>query len=413
MGASATASFQVGRPVGNSLYWITSFISNSNGPTTEGQTQSGHNPRLIKVLHILDSLNRGGAETMELDLCRNAAANGLDLTFVATGGGDLEQEFRNSGVDFIRLNRRLPVDLRLVSKLRRIIKERHISVAHSHQPVEALHLYLATRGSDVKCVLTLHGVYAGTKNDLALKFVLPRMDARVVLGKDLAAWLAKEQGIDTNLSFVRINNGVDPARLLSTRRTLRTELGLAEDATLLGMIANFYADRRKDQLTVCKALPKLFARHPEAQFVFVGNSSEAPHLFADCISLCGDQNISDRVHFLGKRSDIPDVLNSLDLFVLSSRWEGSPISVIEAMMAGVPTVLSDIAPLKEVSGDGEFAVLFHTGDADDLASKLIQAADDREYRARLAASAKQWAVGRFGIEEHIANLLRLYGSLLS
>lgn len=348
---------------------------------------------------------------MELDICRNAAANGLDLTFVATGGGDLEQEFRNSGVDFIRLKRRLPVDLSLASKLRRIIKERDISVAHSHQPVEALHLYLATRGSDVKRVLTLHGVYAGTKNDLALKFVLPRMDARVVLGKDLAAWLAKEQGINVDPDFVVINNGVDQARLLGSGRKLRAELGLAEDATLLGMVANFYADRRKDQVTVCKALPQLFARDPEAHFVFVGNSTDAPHLFDECVSLCRQQNISDRVHFLGKRSDIPDVLNSLDLFVLSSRWEGSPISVIEAMMAGVPTVLSDIAPLKEVSGDGEFAVLFRTGDADDLAAKLIQAAADREYRARLAASAKYWAANRFGIETHIANLLRLYNSL--
>lgn len=371
----------------------------------------GHILRLIKVLHILDSLNRGGAETMELDLCRNAAANGLDLTFVATGGGDLEHEFRNSGVDFIRLNRRLPVDLRLASKLRRIIKDRNISVAHSHQPVEALHLYLATRGSEVKRVLTLHGVYAGTKNDLALKFVLPRMDARVVLGKDLAAWLAKEQGIDANLSFAVINNGVDSARLLSTRRTLRTELGLAEDATLLGMIANFYADRRKDQLTVCKALPKLFARDPAAQFVFVGSSAGAQHLFDECVSFCRQQGVSDRVHFLGKRADIPDVLSSLDLFVLSSRWEGSPIAVMEAMMMGVPTVLSDIGPLKEVSSDGSYAVLFRSGDADDLASRLIQLVADPESRSRLAAAARQWAMSQFSIEAHIANLSRLYNSL--
>ena len=366
---------------------------------------------MAKVLHILDSLNRGGAETMELDLCRNAAANGLDLTFVATGGGNLEQEFRNSGVDFIRLNRRLPVDLRLASRLRRLIKERGISVVHGHQPVEALHLYLATRGSNVKRVLTLHGVYAGAKNDLALKFVLPRMDARVVLGQDLAAWLAKEQGIDDNLSFVRINNGVDSARLLSTRRTLRTELGLADDATLLGMIANFYADQRKDQLTVCKALPKLFARDPTAQFVFVGGSAGAQPLFDECVNLCRQQNISDRVHFLGQRADIPDVLSSLDLFVLSSRWEGSPIAVMEAMMTGIPTVLSDIEPLKEVSGGGEYAVLFGAGDENDLASKLIQLAGDRETRQRLAAAARQWAMSQFSIEAHIANLTRLYRTL--
>ncbi len=368
---------------------------------------------MIKVLHILDSLNRGGAETMELDLCRNAAANGLDLTFVATGGGDLEQEFRNSGVDFIRLSRKLPVDLGLASQLRKIIKERNVNVVHSHQPVEALHLYLATRGADVKRVLTLHGVYAGTKNDLALKFVLPRMDARVALGKDLPAWLAQEQGIDPNLSFVVINNGVDSARLQSKGRTLRTELGLAADATLLGMVANFYADRRKDQLTVCQALPKLFASDAAAQFVFVGGSAGAPHLLEECVSFCRQQNIFDRVHFLGQRADISDVLSSLDLFVLSSRWEGSPIAVMEAMMMGIPAVLSDIGPLKEVSSDGEYSVLFRSGDADDLAGKLIQLVADPQSRSRLSAAAKQWAMSQFSIEKHIANLLKLYGSLVA
>jgi glycosyltransferase involved in cell wall biosynthesis len=366
---------------------------------------------LLKVLHILDSLNRGGAEIMELDLCRNARANGLDLTFVATGGGSLEDAFRDSGVEFIRLNRRLPIDLRLVSQLRRIIANRNIDVVHSHQPVEALHLYLATRGTQVKRVLTLHGVYAGAKNEMALKFVLPRMHGRVLLGKDLAEWLTKEQGVEIGSDYVVINNGVDAKRLASKNRALRDELRLKDDAILLGMVANFYADRRKDQFTVCKALPALFANTPKAQFVFVGSSAEAPNLLDECIDFCRQQNISDRVHFLGQRSDIPDVLNSLDLFVLSSRWEGSPISAIEAMMMNVPIVLSDISPLREVSGDGQFAVLFRTGDADDLAARLIQLTSDREARARLSASARNWAIRQFSIETHIANLLRLYESL--
>lgn len=350
---------------------------------------------------------------MALDLCRNAGANGLDLTFVATGGGDLEDDFRHSGVEFIRLNRRLPVDLSLASQLRQIIAERKIEVVHSHQPVEALHLHLATRGSEVKRVLTLHGVYAGAKNTLALRFVLPRLHARVLLGKELAAWLGKEQGIDVGTDFIVINNGVDPRRLVVTGRRLRTELGLADEAILCGMVANFYPDRRKDQLTVCQALPQFFNRDPRAQFVFVGSSNTAPALMEECVSLCRQQNISHRVHFLGQRSDIPDVLISLDLFVLSSRWEGSPISAIEAMMLGVPTVLSDITPLKEVSADGEFAVLFRTGDADDLASKLIQLAGDGEYRARLASLAKVWAIKQYSIETHIAKLLKLYFSLSS
>ena len=351
---------------------------------------------------------------MMLDVCRNAKQNGLNLTFVATGGGELEPDFRGSGVEFIRLNRRLPVDLSLASKLRRIIKERDIRVVHSHQPVEALHLYLATRKSKTQRVLTLHGLYPGTKNELALKFVVPRTQTKVVVSNDLLTRLGSEQGFDTRQNFFVVNNGVDASRLQSSGRKLRDELGLANDELLLGMVGNFHPVAQKDQLTVCRALPELFARVPRARFAFVGRRSEAaPRLFDDCLNFCREQNLVDRVHFLGKRGDIGDVLHSLDVFVLSTLREGSPISVIEAMMMGVPTVLSDISALREVSDSGEFAVLFRTGDADDLATKLIQAAADREYRVRLAASAKQWAANQFGIEKHIANLLRLYGSLLS
>lgn len=341
-------------------------------------------------------------------MCRNASANGLDLTFVATGGGDREEDFRSAGVDFIRLNRRWPIDLGLVYQLRQIIKERNIQVVHGHQPVEALHLYLATRGSATKRVLTMHVVYSDTKNQLALRFVQPRMHACVVVSNDLLSWLGKEQGIDTS-SFFTIHNGVDEKRLQSAGRKLRTELGLAENGMLLGMVAHFYADGRKDQLTVCKALPKLFDRAPGAQFVFVGGRSEAePHFFDDCVSFCRQRNISHRVHFVGKRSDIPDLLSSLDVFVLSTFREGLPIAAIEALIAGIPTVLSNIGPHREVSSDGKYATLFRTGDPDDLAAKLIQLIDNGELRARLGAEARQWAMSQFSIETHIRNLVRLY-----
>jgi glycosyltransferase involved in cell wall biosynthesis len=350
---------------------------------------------------------------MMLDVCRNAQANGLDLTFVATGGGDLEADFRNSGIEFVRLTRKLPVDLGLASKLRQVIAERKIDIVHSHQPVEALHSYLATRGTDVKRVLTLHGVYPGAKNDLALRFVLPRLDARVVVSKEVLR-VVNEKGVDTSEGFLVVNNGVDPKRLRPSAGSVRGELGLADDALLLGMVGNFHPVAQKDQLTVCRALPQLMDQQPAAHFVFVGGRSEvAPQLFDDCVNFCEQAGIIDRVHFLGKRSDIPEVLSALDLFVLSSLREGSPISVIEAMMMAVPTVLSDIAPLREVSSDGEFAVLFRTGDAGDLASKLIQLADDRDRRTRLAASAQEWAMTQFSIEAHIANLLKLYGALVS
>ena len=349
---------------------------------------------------------------MALDLCRNARVNGLQLTFVASGGGDLEADFRSSGVEYLRLNRRLPVDLRLVSQLRKIIAERRIDVVHSHQPVEALHLYLATRGSRVKRVLTLHGIYPGAKNDLALRFVLPRTHARVVVSREVLR-LAQKSGVNEKLEFMVINNGVDPKRLEVSAKGLRSELGVGEEELLFGMVGNLHPVAQKDQITICRALPKIFAQVPGAQFVFIGGRSEAaPGLFDECVSFCREAGLAGRVHFLGKRSDISNVISSLDLFVLSSRREGSPISVIEAMMMGVPLVLSDIPALREVSSDGELAVLFKTGDADDLATKLIHFADGPEQRNRLSSEARLWAIKQFSIDTHVANLLKLYSELV-
>jgi glycosyltransferase involved in cell wall biosynthesis len=363
-------------------------------------------------MHLLDALGRGGAEVLALDVCRNARANNLDLTFVATGGGDLEEDFRSSGVEFVRLNRRLPIDLNLVAQLRRIIKERDITIVHSHQAVEAIHAYLATARTKTKQVMSFHLCGADAKNRIALKFLTPRMDANIAVSRDLLDCLSMQAGLDTSSTFQVVYNGVDAERLKVTGISLRDELGIAGSDLLLGMVGNFYGDARKDQFTVCRALPQLFEHEPSARFVFVGAiSPAAPQVYDECVEFCRREKIFDRVHFLGKRADVPDILSSLDIFVLSSFQEGLPIAAIEALMKGIPTVVSDIGPLLEVTGRGEYAMVFRTGDADDLARRLIELAGDPVRRVNLGAKGREWAMRQFSIEAHIANLLKVYESL--
>ncbi|HZH91686.1 MAG TPA: glycosyltransferase [Pyrinomonadaceae bacterium] len=373
----------------------------------------------MRVLHLLDSLNRGGAETLLLDVCRNGRANGLDLTFAATGGGELEDDFRRSGAHFVRLSRRAPLDLKLCGQLRRLIAERAVEVVHCHQAVEALHAYLATRGRPgVKRVLSFHLCAADAKNRLALKFLAPRMDANVAVSRELLACLDAEGGFATAKNFRVVYNGVDAARLApeatgESGNSLRAELKLAGNDLLLGMVGNFYADARKDQLTICRALPAVFRRAPHAHFAFAGGHAGggATRIYQACVDYCREQGIADRVHFLGKRADVADVLRALDIFVFSSRKDTFGVAVVEAMLRGVPAVVSDIGALLEVTGGGQFASVFRTGDADDLARRLVELIEDRERRARLADGARGWAAAEFGIETHIANLLKLYKSL--
>ncbi|HEY0006813.1 MAG TPA: glycosyltransferase family 4 protein [Pyrinomonadaceae bacterium] len=365
----------------------------------------------MKIIHILDSLNRGGIEMMALDVCRNALEHNLDLTFVATGGGELEDEFARSGIEFIRLERSLPVDLKLARQLRRIINERQARVVHCHQAVDALHGFLATRGTDVKRVLTFHGWLPSTKNRVAVNFLIPRMDANLAVSREVLNRLQRELRFDTSRNFSVLLNGVDQRRLRGGKPCLRAELGLKEGALLFGMVGNFYVGA-KDQLTICHALPQVFGQSPNLHFAFVGGRSQAaPELFDECVSFCREQGIESRVHFLGRREDIPEVLSSLDAFVFSSLQEGSPIAVIEAMMLRRPVIISDIPALLEVSQDGLYALPFRTRDAADLARQMLSFATDRELRSSFGRKASLWANSQFGIETHIANLKKLYSSL--
>lgn len=376
-------------------------------------TASGPN-KAMRVLYFLDSVGRGGAEMQALDVCRNAADHGIEITFATARGGALESQFRDSGAYFERLERRLPIDLYLASKLRRIIKARRIEIVHGYQPVDGLHLYLASRGlKNVKKVLSFQGFIQDRKNRLTAKFLGPRMDANIAASRGLKKWLAEKDGLDTSRNFTVIYNGADPKRLRPSGKSIKEELGLSATTLLAGMIGNFYRDPRKDQMTLCRALPKVFEKIDNAHCVLAGGiENGAEDKFADCVNFCIEHKIADRVHFLGTRGDVPDILAELDVFVFSSLHEGLPVAVSEAMLAGVPMIVSDIEPLLEATREGRYAEVFPVKDDRALSGKMIDLFENENGRRGLAENARRYAEENLSIAAHLKALTSLYTTLL-
>jgi glycosyltransferase involved in cell wall biosynthesis len=367
----------------------------------------------MKVLFYLDSLGRGGAETQALDACRNAERFGLEIVTVTGRGGPLETEFARSGLEVVRLERRFPVDLYMASQIRRIVKERSIDVVHGHQAVDGLHLHIATRGlRRVRKVLSFHGFIPDRKNRLTLKYLIPRMDANVVVSRGLREWLKEHAKLDLGERSEVIYTGADPERLKPSGRSIREEIGAAPGTPLVGMVGNFYRDPRKDQLTVIKAMPSVVEAFPSASLVFAGDvENGAEDKFADCVNYCIGNNLTERVHFLGARSDVPDILSELDVFVFSSLQEGLPVAASEAMLAGVAMVISDIGPLLEATGGGKFAEVFPVGNVVELSERIRGLVRDDDRRLDLAKRAKDYALENFSIDAHLRQLKKLYTSL--
>ncbi|CAN5293012.1 glycosyltransferase family 4 protein [soil metagenome] len=367
----------------------------------------------MKVLYLLDTLNRGGAEMQVLDVCRNAADFDIDLTLATFKSGAMEADFRASGAEFIKLNRRFPLDIYLASQIRKIIKEREIEIVHGYQAVEGLHLHFAARGlRKVKKVLSFQGFLTDKKNRLTLKYLIPRMDANIVVSRGLQKWHAEIDRLNTE-NFKVIYNGADEKRLRPSGKSLRHELNLDNNALLIGMVGNFYRAERKDHQTLVKSLPKVFAEFPNAHCIFAGKiEAGAEDKVADCINLCIKHKIIERVHFLGARSDVPDILDALDVFVFSSLHEGLPVAVSEAMLAKVPMIVSDIEPLLEVSGNGKYAEVFEVKNAEMLSEKILKLLKDTHLRKNLADRALEFAKENFSIEAHLRELKKLYDSIL-
>jgi L-malate glycosyltransferase len=363
----------------------------------------------MKVLHILGSCSPGGAEILTLDVCKNSLRFGLTIILLIEKSGPLEKEFIKTGVKVIRIPRK-GIDPFFIIKLHRLILKEKIEIVHTHQAIDAFHSFSASYRLNVKIVLTHHGYEKNYKTDLILKLIIKKLHSNLFVSKSFCEDFIRLSKIPFNPNFHILYNGVDKERLTSLEGlcNFRKELGLNSNNILLGMIGNFYYEVR-DQLTVCKALSKILPYYSDVFFVFVGaRSSNRSELFDNCVSYCKKNNIGDKVFFVGSRTDIANILCDLNIFVFSSLGDTFGISIIEAMMKGVPCVISNIPVFSEISEQGKYAITFEAKSYEDLSKKLIFLIENADQRKLLANQAQVWASNVFNIENHIMQLVKIY-----
>jgi len=363
----------------------------------------------LRVLYLLDSLNRGGVETLVLSTCRRAADVGISACLAGFGDGTAAAEFHALPHAFFR-RRRAPFDPFLAGWLRERIRVEGITLIHANQAVEALHAWWARRGLPVKLVLTLHNLEYDTRNLQALNFLLPRLDAVSVVSHAAQRWhLAQGRLRLTQARHVAVvPNGVPDPGAGRRQPTVSQPDGPTLGPTL-GMIANFTPV--KDHATLCRALPEVFARHPTARCLLVGAGQDARREAA-ARALCARAGILDRVDFCGSRP-AAEALPQLDVFILSSCSDTFGLALVEAMLAGLPCVASDIPALREVTADGTAAALFRAGDAADCARVLNHVLDDADYRRTLAARGQAHACRHYSFEAYLARLRDFYDAVLA
>jgi glycosyltransferase involved in cell wall biosynthesis len=361
----------------------------------------------MRVLHLLTTLDRGGAEAQVAALCRALAARGRVEPSVAylKGNGELAADLLASGIPVAEAGRN-------PWRLAALIRERRPEVLHTHLfQADLLGAALARRSGVPALVSTKHN------EDLYLREPLWNRLGRAAAGRAgrvVAISGAVEGFVRETLGLadgrVRvIRYGLDPARLpRGDGAAFRAAMGVAADAPLAVAVARLSRQKGLDLLV--EAAKSLRSSDPAARVVLVGRGEEERAL-RDLVRARG---LGGTVLFAGFLADPGPAFAAADVVVLPSRWEGFGLAALEAMAAGRPVVAAAVGGLPEVLGDT--GTLVPPGDAKALAEALRQAlSPERVGAVRSGAAAgplRLRALGEFSLERAAVEHETLYGELL-
>ncbi len=323
----------------------------------------------MNILYLLFSFTTGGTERLVADICNEMARREHTVHLFVVN--DL---YDKSMLDTLEKRVRVHLHKRAVGgggklntllAVARYIRKNQIDVVHCNSFfAPELLLLKPLCFPRVKILHTIHGLgqYAGLgkiryalRNLLCDRFVAISECVR----RDIVANGADSKKVTT------VYNAVDLNRFAPRQRI--------EDGVIrIGNVARI-APETKGQDILIQAIKQLHTIYPNLQCCFAGEPDSAhAQSFEELKNMVRQWDLGECVHFLGNVEDVPAFLETVDVFVLPSRYEGFGISLVEAMAMGIPCVASRLNGPAEVLGDGAYGTLFASGDSQDLAQKLEQ-----------------------------------------
>ena len=382
----------------------------------------------IKVLRIISRMNIGGPAIHVTNL-----NSGLDpdryISLLVSGTenpgeGSLRDLAESTGVEMtvipqIRSAASLgPRDVLALFKLYRLMRRERPQIVHTHESKAGFLGRLAARIAGVPIVLhTYHGhVLRGYYGPLK-SWALRRMEQLLALLTDRL--IAVSEQVKRDLVQYRVARsekisvvplGFDLEPFLSSeahRGSFRREMNLNGSTRLVGIVGRLFPIKNHRLFLDAAAL--VTVEEPASRFVVVGDGV----LRQELDQYARDLSIRDMVIFTGWRRDLPRIYADLDVLVVSSDNEGTPVSAIESMASGCPVVATRVGGIPDVISDGDTGYLVPAGDADALASRILSLLRDDQEVSRLRASARAYARDRYNLRRLISDIQAIYENLIS
>jgi glycosyltransferase involved in cell wall biosynthesis len=375
----------------------------------------------INILFVLTKLELGGAQGQLLELIRRLDKGRFSPFLFTSRKGLLIPEASSIEGLFLKRSRWLkrqisPLeDILALVEIYLFLKKHKIRIVHTHSSKAGILGRYAARLAKVRPVLhTVHGWSFHDYQPFFLKklFVfLERIAARftdtiiVVSQHDKEKGLAHKIGEENKYAIIRY--GIDYSRFGEKRsEKIKAKLGLNASDLIVGMTSCFKPQKSvKDFIETARMINKSFSN---VSFILVGDGA----LRKDIERLILSFNLEQKIILTGWRRDVPEILSVLDVFVLTSLWEGLPIAVLEALASAKPVVVTRTGGISEVVSEGKNGFLVPPENTRLLCEKLSTLLKDRELRVKMGEEAGKTLGQSFFIDNMLRSTQALYEKLI-
>jgi glycosyltransferase involved in cell wall biosynthesis len=366
----------------------------------------GRSPRPVRLLLVVDSLEVGGAERQVVDLAVALRRKGYEVTVACSIAGDLSGVLEEAGIPVRPLLDRLAkrrFSLSYAWRLRRLLRKERFDLVHAHIYASTAAAAIATLGTGPPLVITEHteASWQTWRARWVSRWVYRRVERIIAVSTPIRRRLIERDGVHPDLITIVPNAVVSASEPRAA--PLPAEL---RERPLVGVVARLQPEKGVENFL--KAAARIAPSFPEAHFIIAGDGP----LRQDLASLAEELGLKGRVHFLGFRSDASELMKSLDVLVVPSLTEGSPLVTLEAMAGGVPVVASAVGGIPDQIRHEREGLLVPPGDTGATGDAVSTLLRDPAYARRLGEAGRRRAAARFSHATMVRQIEDVYREVL-
>ena len=371
----------------------------------------------INILFVMPQMAIGGSENLIYSLARNLDRKKFNPAIAWFYGEKIYDQFKKLEIPLYHIPKLKRFDILTMKKLGDILKKDDIDIVNAHHFMPMFYAFYGSKiKHGVKLVYTEHSKWEIEQVSFKWKiighYLMKKLDAVVGVSKLVTDSLQSKFKI-TPAKIHTIKNGIEIDKFTKNKnRFLKDELNISNDTTVIGIVANFR--EVKNHIFLLKAFNELLLEDNKVKLLLIGKGfkGDSENTEGEIRKFIYEKKIDNKVLLLGHRSDIPALLNIIDIFCLTSKKEGLPLSILEAMAAGIPLVGTDVEGIRDLIVHNKNGFLVEADDTEGLKEVLYILLKNESLRNEFARESKLLATSTYSLGHCIDEYQNLFTSIV-